>query len=103
MGIVVRRSFLPAWALLLLACATGCRSTQELPDPPVACTGDGATELYTRKIEPILKDDHPTSCNQCHLSGIDLSIFVKDTPCQTMACMSQLGLVDLTQPAQSKV
>jgi hypothetical protein len=89
--------------LVVLVCAAGCRSTHAVADPPAACTGDGATELYTRKIEPILKDDRPTSCNQCHLSGIDLSIFVKDTPCQTMACMNQLGLVNLAQPAESKV
>jgi hypothetical protein len=74
-----------------------------LPDRSARCTGDDATALYARKIEPILKDDHPTSCNQCHLSGIDLSLFVRDTPCQTMACLRQLGLVDLESPASSKV
>lgn len=87
----------------LATCFLGCRDTQVLPGPAPVCTGDAAVELYTRKIEPILKDVHPTSCNQCHLSGIDLSLFVKDTPCQTMACMRQLGLVDLDEPALSKV
>jgi hypothetical protein len=81
----------------------GCRDSRVLPEPAPMCTGDAATELYTRKIEPILKDDRPTSCNQCHLSGIDLSLFVRDTPCQTMACLSQLGLVDLATPELSKV
>ena len=59
--------------------------------------------LYQRKIEPILRDDRPASCNQCHLPGIDLSLFVKDTPCQTMACMKQLGLVDFDEPEASSV
>ena len=99
MGTAVR------WALWVGVAAyfVGCRDSHALPDPAPTCTGDAATALYTRKIEPILKDDRPTSCNQCHLSGIDLSLFVKDTPCQTMACMSQLGLVDLGAPEQSKV
>jgi hypothetical protein len=74
----------------------------EAPAGPI-CTPDASIELYQRRIEPILKDDHPRSCNQCHLAGIDLSLFVKDTPCQTMACMEKLGLVDLAQPEASKV
>jgi hypothetical protein len=94
-------------ALVLLAVAAcnpwliGC--AEKKPDEPEACTPDAAVALYARKIEPILKDDHPASCTQCHLSGIDLSLFVKDTPCQTMACMEQLGLVDLSDPDASKV
>ncbi len=79
-----------------------CRGSHNAPDA-AACSSDAATALYTRKIEPILRDDRPTSCNQCHLSGIDLSLFVRDTPCQTMACMTKLGLVDVAAPEQSKV
>jgi hypothetical protein len=30
-------------------------------------------------------------------------MFVRDTPCETMACLSELGLVDLETPDQSKV
>jgi hypothetical protein len=68
-------------------------------EPALECSVDGAASLYTRKIEPILQDDRPTRCNQCHLAGIDLALFVHETPCQTMACMAQLGLVPGHPPA----
>jgi hypothetical protein len=97
------RSPVSALWIGVAACLFGCRDSRVLTDPAPVCSGDAATALYARKIEPILKDDHPTSCNQCHLSGIDLSMFVKDTPCQTMACLSQLGLVDLDAPERSRV
>jgi hypothetical protein len=91
-----------ALAVASLVSASGCRKRGEASPAPV-CSPDAAVDLYQRKIEPVLKDDHPTSCNQCHLSGIDLSLFVRDTPCQTMACLKQLALVDFERPEQSKV
>jgi hypothetical protein len=50
-----------------------------------------------------LADDRPSSCNECHLSGIDLSIFVGDTPCATMACMIEQDMVDLESPEHSRI
>jgi hypothetical protein len=51
----------------------------------------------------LLADDNPKSCNQCHLSGVDYGVFVRDTPCETMACLVQEGMVDLVVPADSKI
>jgi hypothetical protein len=69
----------------------------------VRCTSDAGLTLYTRKIEPILHDEQPVTCNQCHLPGIDLSLFVRATPCQTMGCLKQRGLVDFAAPERSVV
>ena len=67
------------------------------------CSEAGRAELYEQRIAPLLEDERPKSCNQCHLAGVDLELFVRDTPCQTMACMVELGLVNLEQPASSMV
>lgn len=89
-------------AALSLFCLARCvRTSDDAAEP--ACSAEGDVSLYQRKIEPILRDGRPSSCNQCHLSGIDLSLFVRDTPCQTMACMQELGLVDLAAPEDSRV
>ena len=88
-------------ALLLAAAAIAAGCTNEESEQ-TACT-DQSTELYERRIEPILVDDRPKSCNRCHLSGIDLSLFVRETPCETMACMVELGLVDVEDPDASLV
>ena len=62
-----------------------------------------AGELYQKKIAPLLATDQPQTCNQCHLSGVDLSLFVRADMCETRACLVDLGLVDLKDPDQSKV
>jgi hypothetical protein len=97
---------MPMLAIAITAAigSIGCRDSElDSSDAGGMCSDEGATALYQRKIEPILRDDRPASCNQCHLPGIDLSLFVKDTPCQTMACLDSLGLVDFAQPERSTV
>lgn len=61
------------------------------------------TEIYERRIAPLLADDRPKSCNQCHLSGVDIGLFVRPTACETMACLIELELVDLDEPQASTV
>ena len=62
-----------------------------------------SSELFARRIAPLLASDRPKTCNTCHLSGVDLQLFVQETPCQTMACLDARGLVDLDDPASSTV
>lgn len=62
-----------------------------------------ASELFARRIEPLLVEDRPSSCNQCHLSGIDLGSFVRSDPCEAMACLVERGLVDLERPERSLI
>lgn len=81
-------------SLALALALAGCQ--------PAICGEDGAA-LYERRIEPLLLDDRPSTCNQCHLAGVDLSLFVRETPCETMACLVELDLVDLEEPEQSLV
>jgi hypothetical protein len=84
-----------------IAMAASCGSA-DVPEP-AACTQTSSTEIFDQRIAPLLADDRPKSCNACHLSGIDMTLFVRSTPCETMACLSQLGLVDLGSPSESKV
>jgi hypothetical protein len=59
--------------------------------------------MFDRRILPLLADDNPKSCNQCHLTGVDYGAFVRETPCETMACLVEDGLVDLSSPTDSKL
>jgi len=68
---------------------------------PPGCNLDEGLNLYERRIAPLLADDRPSSCNQCHLSGVDLALYDRDDPCATMACMVEQGVVDLDTPANS--
>lgn len=69
----------------------------------LVCTPEDGLDLYQRRIAPLLEDDRPSTCNQCHLKGIDLSLFLQSSPCATMACMVEEGVVDLESPEQSLV
>lgn len=64
---------------------------------------DVSSDLFERRVAPLLAADRPKSCNQCHLSGVDLSLFVRPNACETVACLVQLGLADPEAPAQSQV
>ena len=65
-----------------------------------SCKSSGAFE---RRILPLLEADQPSSCSECHLAGIDLGMFARSTPCETMACLVEDQLVDLRSPEQSKI
>jgi hypothetical protein len=80
------------------ATTTGASSTAA----PIDCEG-GPDALFERRIAPLLATDRPKTCNTCHLSGIDLAMFVQDSPCRTMACLEARGLVDLADPPASVV
>lgn len=80
--------------------------TTQAPTTGSTTTGECASEsddLFNKRIAPLLATDRPKTCNTCHLSGVDLALFVQDTPCQTMACLDTRGLVDLADPASSVI
>ncbi|MDC0718372.1 hypothetical protein [Nannocystis bainbridge] len=102
-----------AAALVLVACGgsapastDGSTSTTTSSTGTTAAPIDCAVEpdaLFIKRIAPLLATDRPKTCNTCHLSGVDMEMFVQDTPCQTMACLDDRGLVDLTDPQASLV
>ncbi len=79
---------------------TGCSAEDE---PPGAQCEVNPGTVFERRLAPVLFDDNPSSCNQCHLSGVDLGLFVRDTPCETLACLKELDLVNLKAPSESRV
>lgn len=62
-----------------------------------------AEGTFDREVRPLLASDQPKTCNQCHLSGVDMTLFVRDTICETRACLYHYGLVDQKNVEQSLV
>jgi hypothetical protein len=85
----------------------GCNGGDKVPDSLTDSVTDSGTtvvgtcyteeldETYSQYVEPFVSGSVPSSCSQCHMTGIDLSLYAQDTPCETMACMVDLGVVDL--------
>lgn len=86
-----------AWALL-----AACYGEAPAP-PPIDCSAAFADDLYARRVAPLVSGERPSSCNQCHLAGVDLSMFVRESPCASMACLVEKGEVDLDLPEASLV
>lgn len=95
--------------LLVLAslAAAGLASCADGDEPPApggeAECAVSPSASFRQRIEPLLSDDRVATCNQCHLSGVNLSAFARETPCETWACLLEQGLVDVQAPTQSKI
>jgi hypothetical protein len=84
--------------------AAGLASCGDHDAPPgeLACQIK-PTETFHERIEPLLSENRVTTCNECHLSGVDLSAFARETPCKTWACLVDQGLVNVAAPEDSKI
>ncbi len=107
------RGLLLGTLLALAACGAGSSApldedlatdaeTETGPEA-LRCEPDAGQDLFAQRIAPLLEDSRPSSCNACHLSGLDLATFARGTPCQSMACMAEQGVVDLDDPEDSLV
>ncbi len=67
------------------------------------CRDAAANDLFERRIKPLITDDRPSSCNRCHLTGLNLNLFVRDTSCEAMSCLIAQDLVNLEAPEESTI
>jgi hypothetical protein len=91
-----------AVALLLAGAMASCGGGTDEAQESAECL-DSASAIFDERVAPLLASDRPKTCNQCHLSGIDMSLFVRDTMCETRACLFENGLVDGDNVEQSLV
>ena len=83
--------------------AGGAANDTLAPDLDNSCSASGLSQLFEQRIRPLVQKGAPTTCNKCHLAGVDLSMFVQPSACASMACLMQKGLVDLADPASSRI
>ena len=67
----------------------------------MTCSEEDLTTLYTQYVEPFVSGTVSSSCSECHMTGIDISLYAQDTPCETMACMVESQMVDFNDPESS--
>jgi hypothetical protein len=69
----------------------------------VLAADDSSVAIFERRILPILQAKNPSSCSECHLSGVDLKDYVRPTQDETFAALRDGGLIDVAQPDRSKL
>lgn len=69
----------------------------------LAAAEDAALAIFQKRIVPILQAQRPSSCSECHLSGVDLKDYIRPTQPETFAALRDGGLIDVKSPAKSKL
>jgi hypothetical protein len=80
--------------ILLLLATTSCTPT---------LATDDSRSIFEQRILPILNSRNPSSCAECHLSGVDLKQYIGKDAAETFAALRDRGLIDLKKPAESEI
>jgi hypothetical protein len=83
--------------LVLILGITVIASSSALPND------DSALDVFNKRILPIFQAKKPSSCTECHLSGVDLKDYIQSDQAKTFASLVRVGLIDVKQPDQSKI
>ena len=59
--------------------------------------------IFQQRILPIFQSPKPSSCAECHLSGVDLKDYIREDQQQTFASLVAAGMVDVKAPDKSKI
>jgi hypothetical protein len=70
---------------------------------PAADATPTADQVFEKRIMPIFKSPNPSSCVQCHLSGVDLKNYILPSSEKTFLSLRDQGLIDLAKPEDSKI
>jgi len=90
--------------LLLHGHSGGRSKDSHRPKPePVASNGRDPLAIFNRRILPIMQAKNPSSCSECHLSGVDLKDYIRADQAKTFAALRDRGLIDVEKPDQSKL
>ena len=57
-----------------------------------------ALEVFKRRIVPIMNAKNPSSCSECHLSGMDLKQYSRPIQEETVASLRDSGLINVKHP-----
>jgi hypothetical protein len=62
-----------------------------------------ALAIFERRIIPIFQSQKPSSCSECHLSGVDLRDYIHPDQEKTFASLVAAKLVNVDEPDKSKI
>ncbi len=59
--------------------------------------------VFEKRILPIFQSAKPSSCSECHLSGVDLKEYIRPTQQETFVSLVGTGMIDTENPDESKI
>ncbi len=64
---------------------------------------DSALAVFDNRILPIFQSTKPSSCSECHLSGVNLKEYIRSTQQETFVSLVSAGMIDVKKPDDSKI
>jgi len=109
--------------LAMLCCLVSCsrddtpqvNTNQQTDGEPIAAKNDDGSPqttetdadsslaIFEQRILPIFQSVKPSSCAECHLSGVDLKEYIRPTQQETFASLVAADMIDVDQPDDSKI
>ena len=77
-----------------LICLIACAAADDADDPAA---------VFAQRLMPIFQSEKPSSCVQCHLSGVDLKDYILPSSRDTFLSLRQRGLINTDSPEDSKI
>ncbi len=62
-----------------------------------------SSDVFKRRILPLLQSPDQSSCQECHVAGIGIATFLKDSEAATFASLLSSGWIDTESPEKSKL
>ena len=120
------RSYKLAVASCLMLVFASCQQSSSIPEQPAAdrqgsdsaattdedvgsidagarATNGTALAVFEKRILPIFQAAKPSSCTECHLSGVELADYIQPSQEKTFASLVSVGLIDVEKPDDSKI
>ena len=72
-------------------------------DIPESVNAANALAVFEKRILPIFQAKKPSSCTECHLSGVELKDYIQPDQAKTFASLVSVGLIDVENPDESKI
>lgn len=72
-------------------------------DSTTTAAGISSLAIFEKRILPIFQSAKPSSCAECHLSGVDLKEYIRPTQQDTFVSLVNAGMIDVQKPDESKL
>jgi mono/diheme cytochrome c family protein len=84
--------------------ASGAPTTAAVASNDTRSSNAGsALAVFEKRILPIFQAAKPSSCTECHLSGVDLKDYIQPDQGKTFASLVSAELIDVKNPDDSKI
>jgi hypothetical protein len=88
----------------LILIVAACQQNDSVAEPVEDQRGASeALAVFEKRILPIFHATKPSSCTECHLSGVDLKDYIQPSQKKTFASLVSVGLIDVDKPDDSKL